>query len=256
MPVNGLAFETTAQNFVHVLGIRFNRMTRKQVVEQILHWVSEKSRRTIITAGPEFVMMTHTDAEVKRIAQLADIVTPDGIGVVWAARRVKHPVPERVTGVELVQELLHTAEERKQSLRVFILGARDEALNKCLERFRSQYPHAVFAGQNGYFQASDVPDVLQQIEAFAPDIWLVGLGQPRQEKLIVHSLGSLPPCVAIGVGGSIDVWSGIVKRAPVLFRKLNLEWLYRLLKQPSRMRRQMALPKFAWKVLKDTARRP
>ncbi|MCL6516709.1 MAG: WecB/TagA/CpsF family glycosyltransferase [Alicyclobacillus sp.] len=233
--------------------MRFDCLTRREAVERILQWMDEGSRRMVITAGPEFVMMTERDAELKEIARAADLVTPDGIGVVWAARRLGHRVPERVTGVEMVTELLETAQARHLPLRVYVLGAREEALQACLTRFRQRYPSLLFAGRNGYFQAREWPAILSEIEAFSPHLWLVGLGQPRQERLIYQSLAGLPPCVAIGVGGSIDVWGGVVKRAPAVFRRLNLEWLYRLVRQPSRWRRQLALPRFAWRVIR---RRP
>lgn len=246
----GLSSELAAQGFVHVLGVRFNRLTKHQVVEHILLWIEEQSRRMVITAGPEFVMMARTSEGIRRVAQAADIVTPDGIGVVWASRRMNKPVQERVTGVELVQDLFNTASERKQALKVYVLGASETSLKMCLENFRQQYPQFTFAGRNGYFKPSETESVLQGVKDFAPDLWLVGLGQPRQEQFIMDSLASLPPCVAIGVGGSIDVWGGTVKRAPALFQRLNIEWLYRLLRQPSRWKRQLALPRFAWHVLK------
>ncbi|WDL98715.1 WecB/TagA/CpsF family glycosyltransferase [Alicyclobacillus sp. ALC3] len=238
-----------------ILGVRFHRYTRRQAVEQILHWLAEKSPRMVITAGPEFVMMAKQQPEVLRMAQRADLVTPDGIGVVWAARRQGRPVEERVTGVELVLDLLETAQQRGEKSRVYILGARPEVLENCLSVMRQRYPGLEFAGRDGFFPAAEAESVVQEIAAFAPSIWLVGLGQPRQERFIVEWHGSLPPCVAIGVGGSIDVWSGAVKRAPAIFRKLNVEWLYRLLKQPSRWRRQLALPRFAWQVLRGADRR-
>lgn len=239
-----------------ILGVRFHRYTRKQAVEQILHWITEQSPRMVITAGPEFVMMARQQPEVLRIAQRADLVTPDGVGVVWAARRQGRPVEERVTGVELVLDLLETAEQRRENLRVYILGARPEVLKRCLEVMRARFPAIEFAGRDGYFSADEAKNVVEDVAAFKPSIWLVGLGQPRQEHFIVDWHASLPPCVAIGVGGSIDVWSGTVKRAPVVFRKLNIEWLYRLLKQPSRWRRQLALPRFAWQVLRGADRQP
>ncbi|GMA51285.1 acetylglucosaminyldiphosphoundecaprenol acetyl-beta-D-mannosaminyltransferase [Alicyclobacillus contaminans] len=246
-----LGAEMQQEAVVHVLGVRFHTLTKQQAVERILYWIDQKSRRMVITAGPEFVMQTQKDEALRRIARAADLVTPDGIGVVWAANRRRRMVSERVTGVELVQELLETAEQRHQSLRVYVLGASETSLQACLANFRASYPGCEFAGENGYFRPEDLPQVLARVEAFAPHVWLVGLGQPRQEKLIYEALGGLPPCVAIGVGGSIDVWGGTVKRAPLLFRRLNLEWLYRLLKQPSRWRRQLALPRFAWKVLRN-----
>lgn len=247
--------ETRDTPTLNVLGVRFNRLTTKQAVEQILHWIEERSRRMVITAGPEFVMMAMRSEQIKQIANVADLVTPDGIGIVWAARRQGKVVESRVTGVELVQELLASAEQRGQSLRVYVLGAKEASLQECLAEFRNMYPQQTFMGRNGYFRPADTADLIRNIEAFEPHLLLVGLGQPAQERFIFEWLGALPPCVAVGVGGSIDVWSGTVKRAPTVIRKLNLEWLYRLLKQPSRWRRQLALPRFAWQVLKNTDRR-
>lgn len=250
----GLHTEASVDTVIHVLGVRFNTLLRKQVVEQILHWIEERTRRMVITAGPEFVMMTKRDPELKHIAHVADLVTPDGIGVVWAAKRQHQEIRERVTGVELVHDLLTTAVSRKQPMRVFVFGASEEALAACLVYLRETFPLCEFAGRSGYFTSAELPTILAQVEAFAPHLWIVGLGQPRQEKLIYHQLGGLPPCVAIGVGGSIDVWGGTVKRAPVIVRKMNLEWLYRLVLQPKRWRRQLALPHFAWKVLRNAGR--
>jgi len=237
------------EHYVEVLNVRFQRVTSGQAVEQILHWIAEKTRRMVITAGPEFVMMARTDSVLRKISQAADLVTADGIGVVWAAARLGRPMPERVTGVELVLALLDEASRRNQALKVYIFGAQSASLERCLCRFQSTYSGMTFAGHHGYTTDAELPSVLEDIRAFAPDLWLVGLGQPRQEVLIYEQLGSLPSCVAVGVGGSIDVWSGTLQRAPVVFRKLNLEWLYRLLRQPRRWKRQLVLPKFAFTVL-------
>ncbi|MCL6547336.1 MAG: WecB/TagA/CpsF family glycosyltransferase [Alicyclobacillus sp.] len=245
----------TSEQWVQVLGVRVHGWPQERVVEQILYWMAERSRRMVITAGPEFVMMANRDPHVARIARSADLVTPDGVGILWAARLRGRAFPGRVTGVELVPALLATAARRRQNLRVYLLGASESSLQQCLAVLRQTYPSHTFEGRDGYFHPDELTDVAAAIQAFQPHLWLVGLGQPRQEKLIYDLLGSLPPCVAIGVGGSIDVWGGTVKRAPAVFRRLNLEWLYRLISQPKRWRRQLALPKFAWQVLKDAVRR-
>jgi len=194
-------------------------------------------------------MKAQADEALRKIAFVADMVTPDGIGVVWAARRAGMQV-ERVTGVELVEDLLAVASSRRLPLRVYILGAAENSLESCLKKFRETYPDMKFQGHNGYFAGDDLNKVLQDVAEFQPHLWLVGMGQPRQEQLIFDSLGLMPPCVGIGVGGSIDVWGGTVRRAPLMVQQMRLEWLYRLLKEPSRWRRQLALPRFAWKVLR------
>ncbi len=251
MAVTGLQTDVHgARGSVDVLGVRVHTYSTRQAVEQVLLWVQEKTRRMVITAGPEFIMMTQTDLQLHRIADDADLVTPDGIGVVWAVRRQGHAMPGRVTGIELADALLTTAEDRNQRLRVFLLGARQQALGQALRVLQERHPGIIFAGRNGYFTAEEEGDVLQQVTEFAPDLWLVGLGQPQQERFMYRVLKGIPSCVAIGVGGSIDVWGGTVKRAPQWVRRANLEWLYRLVRQPSRWRRQLALPRFAWKVLR------
>ncbi len=247
----GTLLEKEEGGTIDVLGVRFHRMTSRQVIEQVLYWISEPSRRMLITAGPEFVMMTRRNVELLRITKSADIVTPDGVGVLWAARRLGKTLHERVTGVEVTLGLLETVEQRHQTLRVYVLGATQDALDGCLKVFRDQYTTCEFRGHSGYFSPSEWPSILAEIQEFAPHLWLVGLGQPRQEMMIFEHLRMLPPCVAIGVGGSIDVWSGTVKRAPNIVRKFNLEWLYRLVTQPSRWKRQLALPRFVWQVLKN-----
>lgn len=250
-----LGMTVSGDHFVHILGVRFHRTTKRAAVEQILLWIAEKSRRMVITAGPEFVMKAIADEGLQRLAHSADLVTPDGIGIVWAAKRQGITPVERVTGIELVEELLTVAEKRGQALRVYVLGASAEAHRRCMTTLGSNFPNCAFAGRNGYFRPAEWNQIQSEIEAFEPDLWLVGLGQPRQERLIYQSLAALPPCVAIGVGGSLDVWGGTITRAPRLVQRLNLEWLYRLLRQPSRWRRQLALPRFAWKVLRNAERR-
>lgn len=250
-----LGMPVGTNHFVHILGIRFDRTTKQAAVEQILFWIAEKSRRMVITAGPEFVMKASADAQVRKLAHAADMVTPDGIGIIWAAKRRGIWPLERVTGVELVEHLLTIAEQRGQALRVYVLGAAEASHRRCLNTLRAAFPASTFAGRNGYFKAAEIGAIQSEIEAFEPDLWLVGLGQPRQEQMIYQSLAALPPCVGIGVGGSLDVWGGTLKRAPRVVQKLNLEWLYRLLRQPSRWRRQLALPRFAWKVLRNADRR-
>ncbi|EPZ43380.1 WecB/TagA/CpsF family glycosyltransferase [Alicyclobacillus acidoterrestris] len=245
-----MSTQLLAEDMVDVLGVRFHRVTMGQAIEKILYWVQDGHHHMVVTAGPEFVMHCLADESLKQLVNSADLVTADGIGVVWAAARSGRPVPERVTGVEMVLALLEEAHARKQALRVFLLGASEDSLQACLRVLRERFPGVEFAGRNGYFTAEQVGDVVAQVRAFEPNLFLVGMGQPRQEQFIRSVLGRLQPCVAIGIGGSIDVWGGTVARAPAVFRRLNVEWLYRLMTQPSRLRRQMALPRFALRVMR------
>ena len=244
-----MAVQGFAKDVVDVLGVRFHRVTTAEAVEKILYWTGDGNHHLVVTAGPEFVMQCQLSESLLRLVNSADLVTADGIGVVWAAAKRGRPVPERVTGVELLPAVFRAAEERRQSLRVYLLGASEASLAACLAQLQSAYPTLAFAGHHGYFSPSEVESILHEVRAFAPHLFLVGMGQPRQEQFLRDVLGRLPACVGVGVGGSIDVWGGTVTRAPDVFQRLNLEWLYRLLSEPKRWRRQLALPKFALRVL-------
>lgn len=244
-----------AKDVVEVLGVRFHRVTMAEAVEKILFWTADGGHHLVVTAGPEFVMQCQRQEALLRLVNSADLVTADGIGVVWAARRQGRPVPERVTGVELVPQVLSEAMRRNQPLRVYLLGATEASLAACLEKLRAQYSTHAFAGHHGYFQHPDLGRILEEIRAFRPHLLLVGMGQPRQELFLRDVMGKLPPLVGMGVGGSIDVWGGTVRRAPEAFRRMNLEWLYRLITEPKRFRRQLALPRFALKVISSPAKR-
>ncbi|MDI9259014.1 WecB/TagA/CpsF family glycosyltransferase [Alicyclobacillus sendaiensis] len=250
-----MAVQGFAKDVVDVLGVRFHRITMAEAVEKILFWTGDGGHHLVVTAGPEFVMQCQRQEALLRLVNSADLVTADGIGVVWAARRQGRPVPERVTGVELVPQVLAEAMRRNQPLRVYLLGATEASLAACLEKLRAQYPAHAFEGHHGYFQHPDLGRILEEIRAFHPHLLLVGMGQPRQELFLRDVMGKLPPLVGMGVGGSIDVWGGTVRRAPEAFRRMNLEWLYRLITEPRRFRRQLALPKFALKVIASPAKR-
>ncbi|WP_067850317.1 WecB/TagA/CpsF family glycosyltransferase [Alicyclobacillus mali (ex Roth et al. 2021)] len=250
-----MAVQGFAKDVVDVLGVRFHRVTMAEAVEKILFWAADGGHHLVVTAGPEFVMQCQRQEALLRLVNSADLVTADGIGVVWAARRQGRPVPERVTGVELVPQVLAEAMRRNQVLRVYLLGATEASLAACLDNLRAQYPAHAFAGHHGYFQHPDLERILEEIRAFRPHLLLVGMGQPRQELFLRDVMGKLPPLVGMGVGGSIDVWGGTVRRAPEAFRRVNLEWLYRLITEPKRFRRQLALPRFALKVISSPGKR-
>jgi N-acetylglucosaminyldiphosphoundecaprenol N-acetyl-beta-D-mannosaminyltransferase len=158
-----------------------------------------------------------------------------------------------VTGVELTPLLLHYAQEH--DLRVYVLGASEEASTLAIASILRTYPGLMVKGRDGYFAKEQEHTVVEDIRAFAPHLLLVGLGQPRQEVFIDCYRETLGVPLAIGVGGTIDILAGTVKRSPQFFQQVKLEWLYRLLKEPRRFRRQLALPVFAWEAYWDARRR-
>lgn len=236
---------------VSVLGVPFANLTAFEVLQQGKQFLHGHKPRVIITAGPEFVMQTIANPNLVPLVKKADLITPDGIGIVLAAKWYGTPLKERVTGVELTLQLIgYTAEA---GLRVYLLGASQDALEGALAALKKQYPTLAIAGRNGYFSSQDTDAVVQSIREFAPHLLLVGLGQPKQDQFIDHYRDVLSVPLAMGVGGTIDVLAGKVKRAPRFIQKAKLEWFYRLCKEPRRFRRQLALPVFAWRAWRDAA---
>lgn len=219
----------------------------KDMVARLTERMLNKQKCFVVTANPEIVMNTQDDRAYKQYVDKAHYVTADGIGVVKGAQILGKPLPERVAGYDLMRQLLSVLNEQK--LKLYMLGAQEETIEKAVETIRKEYPNLQLAGyHHGFFKWED-PAIINEIKATKPDLILVALGVPRQEKWIAEHLDEVEKGVFIGVGGSFDVLAGTVKRAPEIWQKLNLEWFYRLLKQPSRWRRMLALPHFALKVV-------
>lgn len=230
---------------VNILGITVDTYTMQETIERICDTVDKKGQQRVVTANPEMIYASGSDLRLRNVINSADIVTPDGIGVVWAAKWLGSPVQERVTGIDLVQALFPAADNRKW--RVFLLGGKSGVAELAAKKASCEYPHIVWETEHGYFGLRDESQVLIKIRSFQPDILLVGLGAPRQEFWIAEHPGLARVC--IGVGGSFDALAGIVIRAPLRVQELHLEWLYRLWKEPWRWKRQTVLPRFALKVI-------
>lgn len=232
---------------VEVLGIKIDDYSMQETVRHIQEAVERKEHTWVVTANPELIFAAGVDARLKQLINHAQLVTPDGVGVVWAANRLGHPVSERVTGIDLIEALFPVAADKKW--RIFLLGSKPGAAELAAQKVSEKYPGAIWQTQHGYFRTEEQPQILKKIREFRPDLLLVGLGAPRQEFWIASHLDLAT--VSIGVGGSFDSLAGLNKRAPQWIRDIHLEWLYRLLKQPKRLRRQMVLPRFAWSVIKQ-----
>ena len=232
---------------VEVLGVKIDDFSMQETVERIQEAVEKREQTWVVTANPELIFAAGSDARLNQLINRAQLVTPDGVGVVWAAQRLGHPVPERVTGIDLLEALFPVAGEKKW--RVFFLGSQPGTAELAAQKAEEKHPGLVWQAQHGYFQSEEQVEILERIRKFEPDLLLVGLGAPRQEFWIA----SHPELatVSIGVGGSFDALAGLNKRAPQWIQDIRLEWFYRLVKQPQRWRRQMVLPKFAWRVLKQ-----
>lgn len=246
MPNNGvLNDEMLDSQKVAIMDIPFENTTMDDMItHRIPQYLNEKKKCFIVTANPEIVMATRKDPHYKEIVKSADFVLPDGVGIIYAAKRKKQPLQERIAGFDLMQQLLNLANE--QGLKCFFLGSSEEVNRAAVDHIIDLYPNIKVAGRHhGYFDLDD--DVVKElVKETEPDFTFVALGFPKQEQWIAKFYHEFNQGVFIGVGGSLDVLSGTVKRAPQFWIKLNLEWLYRILKQPFRIKRILPVFKFIW----------
>ncbi|OIK16341.1 glycosyltransferase [Bacillus sp. MUM 116] len=236
------------KNTVNILGINFLNKGFNEVVELLSDRIIKGVKTFVVTANPEIVMYAREDRDYQKIVQEADYVVPDGAGIILAAKILNTPLQERVTGYDLTVRLLELSNQN--AWRVYLLGGKEETNQKAVANICKQYPNLVMAGShNGYFKGEE-NRIADEINAANADIVFVAIGFPRQEKWISAHYSSFSKGIFMGVGGSIDVLAGEVNRAPEVWQKLNLEWFYRLVKQPSRWRRMLALPRFLREILK------
>jgi len=211
-----------------------------------------KSAKTaqVITLNAEIAYQAMHDEDLKGIINSAELVTPDGIGIVWASRVLGYDIRERITGIDLIYELCACALHKDWS--VFFLGAAPGIASTAGDALGNIYPGLKIVGsRDGFFKAEETEDVIAAINEANPDLLFVALGAPKQEYWINKNKNRLDNMICIGVGGSFDVIAGKKKRAPDIFVKLNLEWFYRLLMEPARIKRQISLPLFVLRILKE-----
>jgi N-acetylglucosaminyldiphosphoundecaprenol N-acetyl-beta-D-mannosaminyltransferase len=202
----------------------------------------------VVTADASAVVMAQRDSELERIISQADLVTPDSAGVLWAAKRLGLPFPERVSGVDIVSSLCDIS--ARKGYRIFLMGSAPGVTACAAEMLKVRYPGLQIAGtHHGYFTPEESPALVSKIQAAKPDILFVALGIPRQEKWICDNMQDLQVPVSIGVGGTFDVLSGSVKRAPKWMQRHSLEWAYRLWCNPRKISKVMTLPVFVCMVL-------
>lgn len=228
-----------------ILGVNVDCFTMTQAVEKIDALIKNKTPSIVATANAEMLMFANSDAELKNILNGAAMVTADGAGTVWAARHLGYEMPERVAGVDLVTNLF------SKGYKFYFFGAAEGVAEIAAENVKKNFNANIVGTRNGFFTAEEIPQILDDINASNADILLAALGVPKQEKFLAANLSKLKIPVSIGVGGTLDVLAGKVKRAPRWMQRAKLEWLFRALLQPSRAGRLLALPKFVYKVVKS-----
>lgn len=232
---------------VNILGVDVDAVTMAEAVDVVRRAMDTRAGVMVATANAEMLMRATHDEELRRILNASALVVPDGAGTVWAARHLGHAMPERVAGYDLAQELLRCAPA--EGRRVYFFGSAPGIAEKAKAKAEQLYPGIEIVGvRNGFFSPADNAAIIAEIRAARPDLLLVALGVPKQEKWIAAHLAELDVPVAIGVGGTLDVMAGVMKRAPYWMQRAKLEWLFRGLMQPKRAGRLLALPKFVLKV--------
>ncbi len=235
------------------MGVGFDNLTMDEALNLAETYLDGRQSAYVVTPNPEIVWRCREDDRLKKAVSGATLVLPDGIGIIYGARILKRPLKERVPGVDFAEKLMARMAGRGKS--VFLLGAKPGVAAQAAANLAAKYPGLVIAGTaDGYFK--DDEPVINAVNAANPDFLVIGLGAPKQqESWMAAHRDKLRVGIMGGFGGSIDVWAGTVARAPVSWQQANLEWLYRLLKQPSRFKRQIKLPLFLFAVIGQRLRR-
>ncbi len=245
-PTSNLQLPTS----ISVLGVPVHDVTMEETLALIAQFVDKKTPSQICTVNPEFIMLAQRDAEFKRILNQSALNLPDGIGVVWAAKRAGHPLRERVAGSDLVGQI--AARAQSTGWKIFLLGAAEGVAEQAAAVLRERYPLTHIVGAYaGSPRPEEEAGITARIRSVDANVLLVAYGAPWQDKWIARNLERTGVMLAMGIGGSLDFIVGRQKRAPQWLQRLGLEWLYRLAREPWRWRRQLALPKFAWRVLRS-----
>lgn len=235
---------------MEILGCRLDPIDAGEAAERILQLSREAPGAQVVTLGTEMIVHAQRDARFRAIVNGCALSLCDTVGVLAVARLRGAPLGDRVAGVELIERLCAGAV--KQGLPIYLLGSAEGVAADAAAALERAYPGLRVAGvRNGYFRDEETPAIVRAIAESGARLLLVGLGSPRQEFWLAENLAATGCGAGIGVGGSFDVIGGRIERAPAFVRRLKFEWLYRLLREPHRWRRQLALPLFVWLVAID-----
>lgn len=235
---------------LEILGIGIDCIDSNEALRQIGQFIASGTPHQIVTANAEIIYQASKNEKMKNVINAAQMVTADGSGVVWASRQLGQPLAQRVTGIDLVNSICE--QSAKDKWKIYILGSAPGVADTAANNIRDKFPGCNIVGtHHGYFNEQEEAQIIAELEQLQPDVLFVALGAPKQEYWIADHIQQLNIPVAMGIGGSMDVLSGNVKRAPKWMQKMSLEWLYRLLIQPTRFKRVLALPKFMLAVKKQ-----
>lgn len=237
--------------FINILGFKIYKNTKVELIELL----DSYPKVNIISGNPEVLFNGLNNKTLgDNFKKDSSIIIPDGVGTVLASKIQGTPVKEKIPGIEVMGEIIKKAEREGKG--IYLLGAKEDVLLKCSENLLIKYPELNIVGmKNGYFKKEDSDLIAEDIKSKNPYAIFIAMGSPRQEEFISKYMDELPCNIFMGVGGSFDVFAGNVNRAPKWMISLGLEWLYRVSKEPWRIKRLGAIPKFLWLILKNKIKR-
>lgn len=233
---------------VNILGVYVDMVNIPQAADRIIRFFDEDRLHKVYTPNSEIIMAAYKDESFKNLLNSADLLTADGIGVVYASKILGKPINERAAGFDIACEVLDRINGTSRKL--FLFGGKPGVAEQARDNLLKKYPALNIVGcRNGYFKPEEESEIVKEINDSGADLVFVCLGAPKQEQWLDRNSDALKARVAMGIGGSLDVFAGTAERAPKFFCDHGIEWLYRLIKQPSRAGRMLALPKFGLTVL-------
>ncbi len=228
-----------------ILGLNIFNKSKKEFIDEVF---SKEGKIHIISGNPE-VLTNGLNSELllSNFISKQSMIIPDGIGVVISSKIVREPVKEKIAGIEVMAEILNVCETTNKS--VYLIGSKQEILDICVKNIKKKYPELVICGSHdGYFDLDSCEEIVQDIDENKPYAIFVAMGSPRQEIFIAKYFDKLNCSILMGVGGCFDVYANKVKRAPQWMINCGIEWLYRVCKEPVRIKRLFVIPKFMLKV--------
>lgn len=226
--------QRTSKSRIRILDTFIDNLTMQETIELVDKYIQEKRPLHLMGVNADKINLMQKDDRLKQIINGCEVINADGNSVVWASKVLGEMLPERVAGIDLMQQLIEVAAQRKY--KVFLLGAKEEVVQTLADIYRDKYPDMELCGvRNGYFSEEQWIDIKAELERSAPQIVFVGITSPKKEFLVDYLLEQGVNSVFMGVGGSFDVLSGNIPRAPLWMQKMGMEWLFRVINEPRRL---------------------